>query len=128
MKKKINIEIGRRLKHVRESLKMSQFQIALRLYTTQSMYQKYESGESPISIRVAANCTLELDVSLYWLITGKGDVFMNRSDELRTRIETTYFKEAGELLYYMEKNPLIRHSVLAHFQKLKKEQGVLVDE
>ena len=127
MKKQMNIEIGRRLKQVREHHNFPQFKMAELLFTSRSMYQKYESGFSSIPVSVMANCTLEMDVSLNWLITGKGDIFMNSNDQLTTRIEETYFKEAGELLYYMENNPLIRHSVLAHFQKLKNEPGVLVN-
>ena len=87
-----------------------------------ALLHTYRHRPQSLSMNVAVNCTHELDVSLIWLITGKGDMFMKNNDQLATRIETTYFKEASELLGHMKKNPLIRYSVLTHFQKLKNEE------
>jgi len=118
-KNKLNIEIGQRLKQIRKDLGLSQQEMASTLFVNKSMYQKYEIGRSIMPVWFLETCCTKYGVSLNWLVAKKGEKYINNQEGLSAEIETAYFKEASELLNIMKKNPVIRYSVLAHFQTLK---------
>lgn len=127
MNKQLNLAIGRRIKLIRQNRDISQGNLAASLFSNRSMCQKYESGAVTPPITFLKNFATELGVSLDWLIAEKGKMYMkNKEENLSIAIETDYFKEAGELLYFMEKIPMIRHALLAHFQKLKTDNNDII--
>lgn len=116
---KLNVETGQRLKQIRTDLGLSQRVMGETLLTSKSMFQKYEYGTSIIPIRFLESCCMKYGVSLNWLVAEKGEKYILNQGNLADTLETTYFKEAGELLDAMKENTAIKYSVLSHFQNLK---------
>ena len=68
-------EIGARLKLYRETLKLNQKEFASKLGIKQESLSRYESGNQSIPDEIKLK--LSEDISIDWLITGKGEMFVN---------------------------------------------------
>lgn len=129
-------DIGYKLRQIREPLKYSQREMAGYMDAYTSSYSRHEKGETFPSIPSLYMLAANLDISLDWLICGKGTILykekeqaIERSNEVQAKTaETAEIKTASsalqedinELLDYMERIPQIRYEVLVLFFKLKK--------
>jgi transcriptional regulator with XRE-family HTH domain len=139
---------GVRLKEYRKQLGLSSKEMAGRLGISVAAYHKNESGETFPRAATLTILEKEYDISMDWLMFGKGPVNYNRE---RERIESlqqelaTLNKErehilakekelAGkiavenkpglqELLECMEQDSLCYHDVMLHFRKFKMTAG-----
>lgn len=71
-------EIGVRLKLYRETLKLNQKEFASKLGIKQESLSRYESGNQSIPDEIKLK--LSEDISIDWLITGKGEMFIESSN------------------------------------------------
>lgn len=113
------IEVGRRLRQIRQDLALSQEAMASTLFLNGSLYQKYETGTVAMPAKFFETCCTKHRVSLNWLIAGKGEKYILNEDGLSETLEAVYFQEAAQLLIDMKENSLVKYSVLAHAQSLK---------
>ncbi|MCP5107696.1 MAG: helix-turn-helix transcriptional regulator [bacterium] len=127
------VEIGQRLKKLREQFKYSHEQMSGKLGLSKSGYFKNEGG-----IRFPGFKTLDLlqknwDISMDWLIFNKGPVHYKEKmpepapqpEKVEVK-ETTGLEDIGpdvrELVEYMEQDHLLKHEVLLNFYKYKEKK------
>ena len=141
-RKTLQKEIGRKLEDIREPLKYTHLEMAERIGANKSTYTRYETGERSPRITTLYSLGKTFDVSLDWLVCGKGPMYY-REKEIEKRVEeeakarearpeTAPGKErelrqdVEELLGYMEQIPLLRYEVLVLFHKFKEERKDMV--
>lgn len=115
-RRKIIKTISLRFKEVRDMLRISPDNIAARMGVTRSSYNKYEYGEAfpgPIGLSALAN---DFDISLDWLIAGKGPVLYKNKIGITTNMAEVN-SDVKSLLAAMERIPLLRYEVLTLFHK-----------
>ncbi len=77
---KNRLDIGNRLKEVRNKLGISQTEFAKQLEMPQTTYSKYELGASvPESVMLYIS---SIGINLNWLITGNGSMYLDGSGEV----------------------------------------------
>ena len=106
---------------------MSPDSMAARLGVSRSSYNKYEYGLSfpnPVGLAVLAN---ELDISLDWLIAGKGPMTYKVKKEMTSNLVGEN-SDVKSLLSSMERIPLLRYEVLTLFHKFKLEHKDLMTD
>lgn len=64
----IDVEVGVRLRHRRQQLKLSQSDLAARLNIAQAQLAKYESGANRLSVGRLVECAAALDVPLTYFV------------------------------------------------------------
>jgi transcriptional regulator with XRE-family HTH domain len=119
-------EMSTRLKEIREALKYSRPQMAVHLGVSPQTYAKYEYGSFMPGHRALHVLVNALDVSLNWLIAGKGTMFLSQPEpaevERGAKPGTAGLEEdIGALLDHMDRIPLLRYEVLRFFYKFKLE-------
>jgi len=101
------IDIGRRIKHVREDQRMTQGELGRMLGVPFQMVQRWERGELTIERIVAIAIALKLDST--WLITGQYGVppqLCRALSDTSVRLERA--KSASELLDLFKRRDQIR--------------------
>lgn len=113
-------EIGSRLEEIRKTLGLSEEQLISFLGVGRSGYAKYKYGISLPRLQTFVSLSDRFDISLDWLISGKGPVFFNdkAKPEDKNRLEPV-MEDVKELVDQMEHIPLLRYQVLSFFQEFK---------
>ena len=138
--------IGARLQKLRKAAGNSKEAMAAHLGITGSGYHKNEQGIHFPNMDVLENLSEKDDVSMDWLLLGKGSEHfkegLGRLRELENELETAKGEleaarskpspvetkpEVKELLDIMERVPLLYHEILAHFQRFKVDNGDLLE-
>lgn len=70
-------EIGKRIKLIRIKYNLYQENLAKILNTSQSLISEYESGKKLIITAFAYQLCKTYNISLDWLLNGKGPIFLN---------------------------------------------------
>lgn len=76
-----NLE-NKRLKILRQKLKMAQGDFAQRLNMKQGSYSDIERGRVDMSAHVIKKLIMTFNVNPIWLLTGKGDMFLQSTDPI----------------------------------------------
>lgn len=140
-----------RLKEIRNKLSLTQEKMAVQMGVSYSSYIKYERGMRFPSLPGLRKLALESDVSMDWLIFGKGPMFYSGKrlnaelDQLQEQLEQTrlYIEtlkaehqnelenqaqqmalepELQELIDGMKQDDVLYHEILATFSRLKREE------
>ena len=120
-------EISVRIKKVREDLGFSPGRMAGLFGITRSGYVKYEAGDSYPRPRVISKLARDFDISLDWLIAGKGPMHYKEKEQPETKPEPEPVSaEVKELIRLIELVPVLRYKVLALFAEFKVDRGDLV--
>lgn len=139
---------GVRLKELRQQLGLSPKEMSHRLQLNIQTYYKNESGENFPGAATINILEKEYDISMDWLMFGKGPVNYNKEKqrveslekelaalkaeldkklaeerEAAGKIVVDYKPGLKELLEYMERVPLLYHEVMVHFHKFKMAAG-----
>lgn len=130
-----NENMGKRLKQVREILKITQRRMAEVLRVRESTYKKNEKGLHRINMNTLDQLHDELGVSAEWLLFETGPIYWNniraKEDENRQAalLERDLFKEeVEEMVEILKQVPIIRHSVMGHYQDCKMRYKDLIAE
>ncbi|MCX6579925.1 MAG: helix-turn-helix domain-containing protein [Candidatus Aminicenantes bacterium] len=120
-------EIGNRLKDLREHLKFSRKEFALRLGIAMNGYSKNEMGMNIPGIPTLKRLATDFNISMDWLFFNRGNMcFRERPPEVSNVEEKKIPSlaetepDARELFEFMQEDPLLRHEVLAYFYRYKK--------
>lgn len=151
---KILQAVGIKLAQLRKIKDYTRPQMASYLGITGSGYRKNENGVSLPDLKTLYRLVMEDQVSLDWLIFGKGPMYFNDKeriaeiDELKKQLALKTEKEKTvladnekekkvdrpdlkpgirELVEHMETIPLLYYEILAHFQRFKIDNKSLVD-
>ena len=89
-------------------------------------FGKYENMASFPSLKLVHSLAIRFNVSLDYLICGRGTLFYGQDESDPGR--KTGKGELAELLDLMDRVPLVRHSILSYFQKLTFENKELIEQ
>jgi transcriptional regulator with XRE-family HTH domain len=130
-KKELRKAIGLRLKELRKVLSFTQEVMARTLKTGRPNYTRIEIGDTFLNHIILHKLAVEFNVSMDWLICGRGSMFIHQREEIdmekegdvqprsQHQSEKPTNPEIAELLEYMEKIPFLYHDVMEFFYKLK---------
>lgn len=76
-----------RLKEIRTKLKLQQGIFAEKLGIHQQQYYTYESGKSRPSVEILNKLIEKYEISIDWLLTGRGQMFLNQEPDNVMTIE-----------------------------------------
>ena len=130
METKINVEIGSRLKKIRETFCLSQSRMSRILNTSIDRYSRMESGEVLPGIQDFFIVSKTFDISVDWIFSGSGEKFttgflksrLMKSDIKTAKpVEPVNEMEHGQiqdLLYFISKDQAVYHKILDQFRSL----------
>ena len=75
--------IGERLVYLMKDLRLTQSELADKLHLTQPHISALCSGRKPFTGRTISDICREFNVSLAWLETGEGEMYVQRSENER---------------------------------------------
>lgn len=123
--------IASRIRAIRESLHLTQKELARRLNISGPTLSEFENGKHPLNFDFIYNIHLEFHVNLYYLLYGEGEMFQELGGPLSQRLERLckQNKDVTRLLEYFEKSEIIRYYLLSQFKgKLLLEGGLIEKE
>ncbi len=118
------LEIGSRLKRVRNYLNLTLKEIGAKTGLSPSGISYMESGKKKPSSLYMFELSKKFNVNINWVLTGEGK--MTKPDvELNLNFgeDNEIIKE---LIFYIENIPFARHDFLRNFYKFKKENNELI--
>ena len=135
-KKNLLKEMSYKLRKIRLSLRYSPGEMADSLGVFKSSYSRYEKGETPIKALTLFKLGEDRDISLDWMVRGKGPMYYKQKEieekEKEVKVEPqptldSLQDDIRELIEYIEKVPVLRYEILLFLQKFKKENKEMVD-
>lgn len=124
-------KIAARLREVREHLRFSQKKMGGHFDMKENAYGKTETGYSAPSLKLLYMLATGFDVSLDWLVCGRGTMFYGTPEGKETSAKTEreeLNQEIDEMLELIEKLPLARHLILGYFQKFKVDYSDVIQK
>lgn len=132
MIKEIDINaIAGRIRAIRETLKLTQKQLARRLDISGPSLSEFENGKNHPNFDFIYNIYREFGVNLYYLLYGEGEMFEERGGPISKRLEILVGKneDVAQFLHYFEKSTVMRYFLLSHFKtKLLTERDIIDKE
>lgn len=134
-KKTLMKDIGYKLRKIRESSRYRPHEMADFLGTWQSTYSRYEKGETPLNLLTLYKLTNRFNISLDWLIRGKGPMHDNEKEpnqkpepnHKEQNLLEILGEDVKELLEHMVQIKLLRYEILVYFHKFKEKHKAKVD-
>lgn len=118
--------VGGRLNRLRSRFNFNLGEMARRLGLSRSGYYKEESGLALPKLEALNVLQQEYDISMDWLLFDKGPVYFREKVAIEEEPKGLNLEKlspyVGELLEYMEKDPLLQHEVLVQFFKYKEKK------
>ena len=128
MKQQLRKEIGMRMRKIRKALGYTQVQMVSFFDIGRANYSRIEKGEIFPTATILNALLKEFHVSLDWLIAEEGEMFL--SHNLKDMIKDLDFGKCGEeindLLFHMEKVPMLRHAVLGFFLEYQQKNQQII--
>ena len=118
------------IRQLRKHLGMSQEEMGRVLGVKRSSYGKIERGESYPSARMLYILAAKYNVSLDYLVCGRGTLFNETKltgQKSGAVSPLTLTNEEAELLNLMREVPLVQYSVMSFFQRFKIENKALIE-
>lgn len=122
-------EIGYRLRSVRFFLNYSRREMSSHFGITIAGYTKNENGMTVPGINGLYKLGTNFNVSLDWLICGKGSMVSKGHGTLEENLgikESLTLNDVKDLLQHMERIPRLRYEILGQFHKFKEENKDLI--
>ena len=138
-KKELRKAIGLRLKEIRNALSFTQEMMAKTLETGRPNYTRIEIGDTFLNHIILHKLATEFNISLDWLICGRGSMFISRGEEIdmekqggmQSRDQDQSGKptnpEIVELLEYMGQIPFLYHDVMEFFYKFRIKHKKIIE-
>jgi transcriptional regulator with XRE-family HTH domain len=132
----LNIKnIGQRLRQVREFFKFTQHRMAEVLKIQDVTYKKNERGLHLVNMHSLERLHDELGVSAEWLLFENGPIYWKnireKEDENKQAAlleRDLFMEEVEEMVEMLKQVPMIRHSVMGHYQDCKIRYKDLIAE
>ncbi|MCP4213677.1 MAG: helix-turn-helix transcriptional regulator [bacterium] len=142
-------EVGKRLESLRKHLRFNVGMMAARMGISVWSYRQYVTGNHTPRLPSLRNLVREYNFSLDWLFFGKGTMFFRdaemavkeaveaesaaaeekvserKNDSVR---DDPFNVEMEEMKHVMRWVPIVRHSVMGYYQKIKAEQKDIIRE
>ena len=79
-----------RFKELRLALNLTQQKFGATIGVTRSNISQLESGQIPVTKRLAQTANQNFGLNEHWLWTGEGEMFLDRVTKLQSLLEDTY--------------------------------------
>jgi transcriptional regulator with XRE-family HTH domain len=124
MKDELRKKIGSKMFRIRKELGLKQAQMAAHFGIGRANYSRIEKGQIyPNEIVLHTLCT-QFGISLNWLIADEGNMRApNKDDE---KDFTQCGRELEEMLYHIERLPMVKHAMLGFFLEYKFKNHELI--
>jgi transcriptional regulator with XRE-family HTH domain len=109
-------ELGKRIKTLREKLNVNQKQFAAGLGISGSLLSQIETGHKNPVYQLLYKLMNQYNVSLDWLFTGQGEMFLKSKPEVKAR-EDKYIDDIesiDDLVWYLEHSNLFNLNVMGY--------------
>ncbi|MCP4220557.1 MAG: helix-turn-helix transcriptional regulator [bacterium] len=118
--------VGKRLENLRKQLNLSASTLAAMMNVTTWTYRAYMRGEYfPSTDSLVALAKAE-NISLDWLLMGKGHIFDRPPQQETERTTDSFQREMEEMKHVMQRVPIVKHKVMGYYQQVKEEQKELI--
>lgn len=119
---------GLRLRKVRDQLRFSRVEMAARMGIKPVGYYKNENGETFPGLRSLDRLQKDFDISMDWFIFNKGPMYYKekqpeKKEEPEVSGAAAMTPEMKELFHQMERDPRLRHELLAYYYKYKEKKA-----
>ena len=131
MKQKLRKEIGMKMRKVRKMLGYTQVQMVTFFDIGRANYSRIEKGEIFPTPTILNTLSKEFHVSLDWLIANEGEMFIltnQEQNEKKALKPGKHNQEIEDLLFHIEKVPMVRHAVLGFFLEYKQKNQRFIQE
>ncbi len=131
MKQQLRKEIGMKMREIRKVLGYTQAQMVSFFDIGRANYSRIEKGEIFPTAAILNTLCKEFHVSLDWLIANEGEMFIlqnQKQDAKKILNPGKYSREVSDLLFHIEKVPMVRHAILGFFLEYKqKNQRIILE-
>lgn len=122
-----NLEnIGKRLRTVREMFKYTQRRMAGMVNIQEVTYKKNEKGLHLVHLKSLERLHEDLNISIEWVLFGNGPIYWQDIRAKKEEVKDAglmkrdiFREEVAEMIDILERIPVIRHSVMGHYQDCK---------
>ncbi|MGE5340648.1 MAG: helix-turn-helix domain-containing protein [Candidatus Omnitrophota bacterium] len=124
-------EFGKRLKEIRQQLKLLQKDFAASLDVSGSFLSEIEKGKANPGFDVLRKIYLLYHVNLHFLLNGQGDPFIQQAEPASPDLPLTGQEKEKfeELMYYVKNAPVVRYAVYEFFSHyLYKNKGMIEED
>ena len=131
MKEKLKKEIGSRMRKIRKTLSYTQEKMVSHFDIGRANYSRIEKGEVLPGATILSVLKTKFNVSLDWLITNQGKMFLKEKDKNVDKDKVDmgkYAEETRELLSYMEKVPMVKHAILSYFIQYRLQHKKIIQQ
>jgi len=127
-KEELRKEIGLRMRKLRKKLSYTQDQMVSNFNIGRANYSRIEKGEIFPVATILNTLRKELNVSLDWLISNEGEMFLQERKERTEKVDFgEYTEEVRDLLFHLHKIPMVKHAVLGFFIEYKLKNENIID-
>lgn len=132
MKDLLKEEIGGRVRKVRSRLGLSQQRMATLLDMAKISLNRIERGLNYPSALTLTRLAKQFDVSMDWLLCNRGSMLQvkeaSKSESDEGKNSGLFERDVEALVNLMRRSPLVRYSMMDHFQRFKMENQAFIDK
>lgn len=123
-------EIGNRLVAVRKELHMLQKDFAKEMEISGGSLSEIEAGNAKPRYELLYNITKKYKVNLYYLLHGKGEMFV--PDDIESFLGPRKYGSDTEqwlknFLFYFNESEMLRYAMMSHFSRFCLENKDIID-
>jgi DNA-binding XRE family transcriptional regulator len=120
-------EVGKRLRQIRRHFGYQQDRMAQLIEISKVTYGKNERGLHLPETLTLVSLHKQLGVSVEWLLFNRGSMFWKGEPQEKSSVDF-FTQEVEEMIDLMKRIPLLRHSVMMHYQQFKIDHKELLQE
>jgi putative transcriptional regulator len=124
------MEFGERLRQIRYHFGYSQDRMAASMGLSKLTYAKIERAVSLPSLQTLFVLKNQFEISVEWFLFNQGTMLLKDRDMKKAEklVENALSPDVEEMLFLMRQIPVLRHSVLCHFENFKIDRKDLIRE
>ncbi len=118
-------KIADRVTQLRNKLNLTQKEFSNKIRVSITEVCEVEQGKSKPGCDFLENISRQLNVNLYWLLFGEGEMFLDPAIFLMNGQLDDYHISADEFrdfLWYFQRSHMIQHSIMAHYYTILVQQ------
>ena len=131
MKPQLRKEIGMRIRKIRKTLGYTQVKMVSFFEIGRANYSRIEKGEIFPSPTILHTLCKKFNVSLDWLVANEGQMFIlerQKQDAIKFLKSGKYGDEVNDLLFHIERVPMVRHAMMGYFLEYKQKNLDIIRE
>lgn len=118
-----------KMRKIRKVLGYTQAQMVSFFEIGRANYSRIEKGEIFPTAPILNVLCQEFNISLDWLIANQGEMFILQKQDAKTNLDPgKTSQEVSDLLFHMEKIPMVRHAILGFFLEYKQKNHQFIQK